>query len=248
MLKVFKMLEMDSYPKPNPLSARADLNDLMSAIAGNWAQLQIHSSSMVPHFTSANSFSFATNTQHFQDIGMHSYQNEPKPDSSPSPPIKKGQKSEAQSNSNRSRKSSSPKWTPEEDALLMKVMSNIPKEQIVWTHVASQIPGRSAGKQSFFFATPKINQPHLEQCSQHWNRVLKPELKKTPWTLEEEELLYKLTANEKKPNWSKIAQKLNRTGKNKKDDLIQSLIIVLRCSNSIQIFQANESEKNCLDS
>lgn len=54
-------------------------------------------------------------------------------------------KSMSGSPSTKSRKSSSHKWTIEEDELLKKNIKSQPTEEIIWTEVAQKIPNRTAG-------------------------------------------------------------------------------------------------------
>ena len=75
-------------------------------------------------------------------------------------------------------------WTPKEDELLLSyIKKNGPYN---WTQCAQNIPQRNG-----------------KQCREHWENVLRPELKKGEWTLEEDLLImisYKLC----KGSWSKM--------------------------------------------
>eukprot|EP01117_Protostelium_nocturnum_P009460 TRINITY_DN3376_c0_g1_i4.p1 TRINITY_DN3376_c0_g1~~TRINITY_DN3376_c0_g1_i4.p1 ORF type:complete len:555 (+),score=90.56 TRINITY_DN3376_c0_g1_i4:195-1859(+) len=64
------------------------------------------------------------------------------------------------------------RWTPKEDELLLKIVpSTVISEEnpFFWRSIAKQIPGKT-----------------INQCFQHWNRVLNPKIRKGPWGPDEE--------------------------------------------------------------
>ena len=76
-------------------------------------------------------------------------------------------------------------WTPEEDELLRKTVERLGEGN--WTEIAKEMPGR----------TPK-------QCYDRWNRYLNPNLKKEPWSPEEDRII--IESQRKLGNqWKKIA-------------------------------------------
>ena len=82
------------------------------------------------------------------------------------------------------------KWSPEEDDLLRQTVERIGCKK--WKVVAQHVPGRNS-----------------IQCLQRWNKVLKPGIKKGPWTEEEDELVRKtvaqLTESVGGVNWAVVA-------------------------------------------
>ncbi|PRP77866.1 hypothetical protein PROFUN_08540 [Planoprotostelium fungivorum] len=86
------------------------------------------------------------------------------------------------------------RWTMEEDEMLMKLVPNtkITQEQpYFWRNIAKEIPGKT-----------------INQCFQHWHRVLNPEIKKGPWTPEDEEELVNIVnqlKSEPRHLWSRVA-------------------------------------------
>lgn len=71
-------------------------------------------------------------------------------------------------------------WTKEEDALLIRLMSqfgNQEKQWENWAKIAEHVPGRSA-----------------KQCRERWRLNLDPSINRGPWTMEEDEKLLKLHA------------------------------------------------------
>ncbi len=80
-------------------------------------------------------------------------------------------------------------WTPEEDALILKLVSDS-KGPPSWAAIAKQLPGR-IGK----------------QCRERWVNHLDPTLKHTPFTSEEDELLCKLH-DDLGNKWAVIARQL----------------------------------------
>lgn len=76
------------------------------------------------------------------------------------------------------------KWTPEEDKLLM---DSIKANQCMnWSMVANNVPGRTG-----------------KQCRERWICKLNPEINQTPWSPEEDQLLFSLQ-REFGNNWSKM--------------------------------------------
>ena len=76
-------------------------------------------------------------------------------------------------------------WTPEEDELLREKVKRLGAGN--WTEIAKEMPGR----------TPK-------QCYDRWNRYLNPNLKKEPWSPEEDRII--IESQRKLGNqWKKIA-------------------------------------------
>jgi len=85
-------------------------------------------------------------------------------------------------------------WTPEEDALLRSLKNaqaaDPSRSEVNWQAIAAEIPGRN-----------------VKKCRDRWNNVLDPNLKKTSWSTEEEQLL--LQAQREYGNkWSVIAKLL----------------------------------------
>lgn len=79
-------------------------------------------------------------------------------------------------------------WTAQEDALLLKLVDrNGPRR---WNATAAHIPGRNA-----------------KQCRERWVNNLNPEVKKTPWSDEEDQVLCDAQARLGN-KWSQIAQML----------------------------------------
>eukprot|EP01117_Protostelium_nocturnum_P011698 TRINITY_DN4256_c3_g3_i1.p1 TRINITY_DN4256_c3_g3~~TRINITY_DN4256_c3_g3_i1.p1 ORF type:complete len:622 (-),score=300.04 TRINITY_DN4256_c3_g3_i1:1032-2897(-) len=80
------------------------------------------------------------------------------------------------------------KWTVEEDELLKSIVPTM--KDISWKKVAERIPGKNEN-----------------QCFQHWNRVLDPNIKKGPWTPEEEADLerYVEEIKDKSHIWARVA-------------------------------------------
>jgi len=79
-------------------------------------------------------------------------------------------------------------WKPEEDALLLKVMSE--EMEGDWQAIARRVPGRNA-----------------KQCKERWTLNLNPEINHGPWTPEEDESLVELHA-EIGGKWSILAKRL----------------------------------------
>ncbi|EAY14307.1 Myb-like DNA-binding domain containing protein [Trichomonas vaginalis G3] len=77
------------------------------------------------------------------------------------------------------------KWTPEEDQLLMNAVKNFP--DMKWSSLATQIPGRNG-----------------KQCRERWFYMLNPSNDNSPWTNEEDRLLFSLQKNSPN-NWAKHA-------------------------------------------
>jgi len=88
------------------------------------------------------------------------------------------------------------RWTLDEDEILLKLVPNTKITQenpYFWRNIAKAIPGKT-----------------INQCFQHWNRVLNPEIKKGPWTPDEEEELVNIVNSLKSDPrhlWSRVASK-----------------------------------------
>ena len=78
------------------------------------------------------------------------------------------------------------KFTQSEDTLLKKLVSKYGENK--WEEIASQIPGRNT-----------------RQCHDRWVYYLNPNVKKSPWTEEEEKMLCKCV-REIGPHWVRIAR------------------------------------------
>lgn len=102
------------------------------------------------------------------------------------------------------KKSGTP-WTPEEDTLLRNAVA-IYSDTDNWKAVAGQVPGRTNK------ACRKVIQAIfrlycIQTILQRWLHSLSPNVKKTAWTKDEDQLLLKLyKANG--PKWSSIARKI----------------------------------------
>lgn len=96
---------------------------------------------------------------------------------------------------NQIRRSTTGKWTKEEDDLLRKaVVENNGKN---WKNIAAKMTGRSD-----------------VQCLHRWQKVLNPELVKGPWTEDEDNLVRELVKVHGAKSWSVIATHLKgRIGK-----------------------------------
>ena len=79
------------------------------------------------------------------------------------------------------------KFTPQEDRLLEKLVAE--HGEGYWDDIAEQMPGRNA-----------------RQCKDRWTRYLSPDLNKSEWTPEEEELLLQLV-HELNFRWVHIARR-----------------------------------------
>ena len=93
------------------------------------------------------------------------------------------------------RRSSTGRWTQEEDSTLRSAVSNNSGKN--WKKIAIQLPGRTD-----------------VQCLHRWQKVLKPGLVKGPWTAEEDAMVVQLVAEHGQKKWSFIARQLQgRLGK-----------------------------------
>ncbi|NXM91410.1 SNPC4 protein, partial [Oenanthe oenanthe] len=85
-------------------------------------------------------------------------------------------------------------WTPEEDAMLMAAVEKYGEKD--WYKIRREVPGRSDA-----------------QCRERYLKVLRRNLKKGKWSLEEEDQLIELVEKHGLGHWSKIASDLvHRTG------------------------------------
>ncbi|XP_010435898.2 PREDICTED: transcription factor MYB98-like [Camelina sativa] len=80
------------------------------------------------------------------------------------------------------------KWTKSEDTELKKIVKEV--EPNKWTKIAKKLKGRTG-----------------KQCKERWENHLHPDIKDTPWTKEEDQILIELH-NIVGTKWVKIAQKL----------------------------------------
>ena len=78
------------------------------------------------------------------------------------------------------------KFTPEEDQMLTHLV--LKNSENSWEEIADQMPGRNA-----------------RQCKDRWQRYLSPDVNKSEWTHEEEQLLIKLV-HDLNGKWVKISK------------------------------------------
>ena len=81
------------------------------------------------------------------------------------------------------------KWLAEEDEMLRKAVEEHGAKH--WKNIAQLVPGRS----------------HV-QCLQRWNKVLKPGLRKGPWTEEEDGVLTSLVEGNDQVNWTDVSNQV----------------------------------------
>ena len=104
------------------------------------------------------------------------------------------QNSFPQQNQSPGQRHRSPSWTPDEDHKLSEAVAihGVNNWGAVAQHVGN---GRTRA-----------------QCSQHWNRVINPNISKTNWTSEEEEKLFALVGKYGTKQWTRVAAEMgNRT-------------------------------------
>ena len=88
------------------------------------------------------------------------------------------------------------KWTPEEDALLSKLVSESDGSPS-WSILADCFPQKTAA-----------------QLSSRWEKVINPNLVKGSWTTDEDETIIRFVQENGEKDWAKLALLLNgRTGK-----------------------------------
>ena len=96
-------------------------------------------------------------------------------------------------------------WTPQEDELLTRLVTN--NSHLRWTDVAQHFPGKTA-----------------PQVSGRWIKALKPDLIKGSWTREEDEIIFKFIETHGCKDWSQLAQLLpGRIGKQCRERWINHL-------------------------
>ena len=87
------------------------------------------------------------------------------------------------------------KWTPEEDALLAKIVQG--SESVNWKAAEAQFPGKTS-----------------QQIFERWTKVLDPTLLKGSWTREEDEMIITFVRTYGCRSWTKLAKMLpGRIGK-----------------------------------
>lgn len=87
------------------------------------------------------------------------------------------------------------KWTPEEDALLAKIVQG--SESVNWKAAEAQFPGKTS-----------------QQIFERWTKVLDPTLLKGSWTREEDETIITFVRTYGCRSWTKLAKMLpGRIGK-----------------------------------
>ncbi|CAD8071506.1 unnamed protein product [Paramecium primaurelia] len=114
-------------------------------------------------------------------------------------------------------------WTPEEDDLLRKVMT---QKFISWTHVALE----------YNRASPIMR--HAKQVRERWNNYLDPDLNKCPWTESEQIQLLQLVQNQGK-KWSVISKQIKGRTENQVKNAYNSLINSYR-RNHMQTLDSDE--------
>ncbi|KAF9269948.1 hypothetical protein L218DRAFT_982651 [Marasmius fiardii PR-910] len=83
-------------------------------------------------------------------------------------------------------------WTAEEDSRLLELLRVHGQK---WSLIARQIPGRTD-----------------DACSKRYNEALDPNLKKSEWTSEEDEMLLRALSEIGHRSWKEIGQRLRRSG------------------------------------
>ena len=87
------------------------------------------------------------------------------------------------------------KWSPEEDALLAKIVQGC--ESVNWKAAEAQFPGKTS-----------------QQIFERWTKVLDPTLLKGSWTREEDETIITFVRTYGCRSWTKLAKMLpGRIGK-----------------------------------
>lgn len=84
------------------------------------------------------------------------------------------------------------KWTKEEDAYLQLGVDTFGRGK--WSQVATLVPTRNDS-----------------QCRERWERYLNPEIKKSPWTKEEQDQLKALVATHGLRKWAFISKEMGGT-------------------------------------
>lgn len=98
------------------------------------------------------------------------------------------------------------KWSPQEDARLLKAIHDYGFE---WNKIADAVQTRDYGmfRTELPFEIFLSNFLLIGKCYQRWDRVLRPDRIKGQWSAEEDEKLIALIA-QGVPNWGQIAKKM----------------------------------------
>lgn len=96
------------------------------------------------------------------------------------------------------------KWTPEEDALLHQIASQV---NVNWKATEAQFPGKTS-----------------QQIFERWTKVLDPKLMKGSWTRQEDEIIINFVAKNGCKSWTKLSASLpGRIGKQCRERWINHL-------------------------
>lgn len=101
--------------------------------------------------------------------------------------IQNGQTAMAPTRSRNRMRTSSTKWTPEEDALLEQLVA----QNESWSVITSHFPGRSS-----------------KQVLAHWKKVANPEIVRGSWKYQEDQTITNWVATNGPTKWSSLAEKL----------------------------------------
>ena len=92
-------------------------------------------------------------------------------------------------------------WTEQEDEMLRKIV--LENTEIKWAKISNEF-------NRVFVSSCKSK----TQCYKRWQNVIRPSLKKGPWTLEEDAIIVKMVKQHGTGNWTSISKKLpGRIGK-----------------------------------